>query len=900
MGRIEKCLMTRWMILLKCAFLSSSLFAAAPRYEQLPLSFEPGTELGTWQARGSGLIFSVTQHGAEVQRGWSRLGMNLVGASATAAITPEEPLPGRASYLIGSDPSRWRTNLPIFARLRVHQPYPGIDLIFYGNHSQLEYDFVVAPGADPARIRLRFSGMSGLRASPDGSLHLGFPSGELLQKHPVLYQNIDGARRSVSGTFVRRGSSEIAFAVGDYDHSKPLVIDPVLTYSTYGGMGATYQATAVAVDGSGNSYVTGSTTGPRGDTNIFVSKINPAGNMLIYTATIGGAGDDIANGIAIDSTGAAFLTGQTSSNDFPVKNAFQAQTAGNTDAFLLRLDPKGASLGFATYIGGSGQDRAFAITLDNAGNAYVTGDTTADFPTSATITPFQRGPFGGYDAFVARFDNNGNANYSTYFGGSLDDHGFAIAVDAAENVYITGSTQSSSALPISANAFQRTLGGNSDAFVCVFNPTLSRVIYSTYLGGGDIDSGQGIAVDGAGSVYVTGSTSSNNFPAVAGSYQTNPLGGVSDIFLTKLAVGGTALIYSTILGGRGDDYANALAVDGAGNAYITGSTTSNNFPVTNDARQRVRNRLTDAFLLGLNPAGTALVYSTYFGGSSDETGQGIALDGLGGVYIVGQTSSPDFPITAGSSQTTYGGGFTDAFVSRFSIGVTVPTLNAGGIVNAASFAFAPIAPGSLFSIFGSNFATGMNSAVITPLPLSLGGYSVEVNGAAVPLVYAGANQINAQLPFEAGPTSATVVVKGPNGTSATSPVSIAQAAPGIFIYGANHGVIQNNDDGSTNSAAKPAKAGHYIIVYYTGQGPLDNSIATGAATPASPVSRAKLKTTATIGGVDASIYFAGMTPGFVALAQANIQVPRLQSADYPLVLTVNGNPSNSVVVSVSQ
>lgn len=901
MGRGQRTLVNRGAALLVAGFsLTSSLFAAPGGYGRLPLSFEPAVESGVWAARGAGLNVTVTGAGANLRFGQANVGLRLAGGRTPNSVEPEQILPGRASYLLGNDRARWRTNLPTFGRLRIRHAYRGIDWVFYGNESQMEYDFVVAPGADPNQIRLRFTGISGIATMGDGSSRLSVPGGELIQKRPSLYQKIDGARHSVTGRFVPRGPREIAFAVGSYDRSKPLVIDPVLTYSTYVGAGATYQATAVTTDSSGNAYITGSTIGPRGDANIFVRKINPAGTALLYITTIGGAGDDIANAIAVDSSGAAFLTGQTLSNDLPVKNAFQPQTFGNTDAFLLRLDPTGTALLFSTYIGGSGQDRAFAIALDSQGNAYIAGDTTADFPTSTTQPPFQKGPFGGYDVFVARFDTTGNANYSTYFGGSLDEHAFAIALDAAGNAYITGSTQSAN-LPISTGAFQPGLGGVADAFVCEFNPTLSKVIYSTYLGGNDLDSGQGIAVDGAGNTYVAGSTSSNNFPAVTGSFRTSPLGGASDIFMTKLAPGGGTLIYSTFIGGHGDDFANALAVDGAGNAYITGSTTSADFPVTTDALELTRGRLSDAFVLGLNPSGTAVGYSTYFGGSGNETGQGIAVDGKGGVYVVGQTTSPDFPVSNGGAQPTYGGGATDAFVARFAIGGTEPSVNAGGIVNAASFVFAPIAPGSLFSIFGSNFVPTATSAASTPLPTTLGGYSIKVNGVAVPLIYAGPNQMNAQLPFEAAVSSSnTLTVTGVNGGSATSSFAVAQAAPGIFVYGSNHGVIQNNDDGSTNSATKPARAGRYIIVYYTGQGPLDHAVATGAATPASPVSTAKLKTTATIGGVTAPVYFAGMTPGFVGLAQANIQVPALQSADYPLVITVNGVPSNPAIVSVAQ
>lgn len=819
--------------------------------------------------------------------------MRLAGANASPALEAADPLPGRVDYFRGSDPARWLTNIPTYSRVRAKGVYPGIDLVYYGNQTRLEYDFVVAPGANPGRIHLRFDGVQTIRRDLEGNLILSTEAGSVTQRKPIVYQQIAGERREVAGRFVvnRR---DVSFALGPYEKSAPLIIDPVLSYASYLGGSGTDEGHAIVVDSAGNSYVAGSTNSTnRGDYDAFVRKINPTGTAFLYQMSFGGSGDDFANAIAVDTSGNIFLAGRTASSDFPNSaGAFQTRNAGGSDAFLLRVNPNTNQMVFSTYFGGSGDDRALALALDPQGNAYITGATSStDLQTSNTA--FQHSNAGGFDAFVAKFDPQGNAQFGTYFGGGADDRGYGIAADSAGNIFLAGSTDSNN-FPLS-NAGQISRAGNTDAFVTKMDPSGSTLLFSTYLGGGDNDIAEAIALDSGGNIYITGNTASSDFPMVQGSYQTSYQGGAADIFVTKLGPDGRSLAYSTYVGSHGDDFANGIAVDGSGQAYITGSTNSDQFPVTADAQQKTRAGASDAVVVKLDQQGRTLLYSTILGGGNDETGRAVAVDGTGNIYVTGITASNNFPATGQSVQARYGGGSTDAFVAKISFPTTPPTINANGVTNGASFLANQVSPGSLFSIFGSNFAVTAAGATSTPLPASLGGISVMVNGTAVPLVYVGTNQINAQLPYEIQPGTASLVVNGPGGSSASISFSVQLAAPGIFT--ASGRAVAQNQDGTLNTPSNPAKVGSVIVVYFTGTGPLNNSVPTGAVAPG--ISNATSSLSATIGGANANLNYLGLTPGFIGLAQANIVVPSLNTGDQAVNLTIAGATSNSAPVAVS-
>jgi hypothetical protein len=561
--------------------------------------------------------------------------------------------------------------------------------------------------------------------------------GEIRQSKPLIYQEVDGDKRIISGHYVLKGKHEIGFEVAMYDATKPLVIDPVLSYATYLGGSGDDAGLSIAVDSSGNAYVTGFTLSPNFPTtngafdttcgtdgschivefertflaeDVFVTKLNTTGSALVYSTYLGGSDDDTGLGIAVDSSGNAYVTGRTFSTDFPTTSGAlqEAKSSGSgfsgPDAFVAKLNPVGNSLVYSTYLGGSGQDSGTGIGLDSSGNAYVSGTTlSTDFPT--TNGAFQTSFTGGAqasegalnEAFVTKLNVTGSSLvYSTYLGGNSRDQAFSIAIDSSGNAYVTGET-SSTGFPITSEALQTSLRGLINAFVTKLNSTGTGLVYSTYLGGSSggivgeaVDEGLGIAVDSSGNAYVTGETRSVDFPTTIGAFQpTKP--GFFNSFVTKLNQTGSALIYSTYLGGTVEDSARSIAVDSAGNAHITGVTGSSNFSTTanafdttcgTDGSCNLNNGdlFNDTFVTKLNSTGSALVYSSYLGGSNDDGGEGIAVDSSGNAYVTGWTFSTNFPTTNGALQTTFGGsssGFTggpggDAFVAK---------VNQSGIIN---------------------------------------------------------------------------------------------------------------------------------------------------------------------------------------------------------------------------
>jgi Beta-propeller repeat len=627
------------------------------------------------------------------------LRMQLVGANPKASISGMKELTGKSNYFIGNDPKKWCTNVPNYARVRYANVYPGVDLVYYGDPAkadQLEYDFVVQPGADPSRIMLDVGTESmpapgyprrgTLDVATNGDRLVGAEGGEVVLQKPTVYQpsaNYElgtSDKQVFSGKYVLVGTHRVGFQVAAYDHSKPLVIDPTLVYSTY--LGAYWdKATGIAVDASGNAYVTGKTfsanfpttagafkTGLGGTaSDAFVSKLNGTGSALIYSTYLGGSSYDEGSGIAVDASGNAYVTGWTASGNFPTTaGAFQTTFGeGYDDAFVSKLNGTGSALIYSTYLGGSSYDEGHGIAVDASGKAYVTGLTySSDFPTTAGA--FQSALGGFDDAFVSKLNPAGSALlYSTYLGGSSYDEGDGIAVDASGDAYVTGLTYSSD-FPITAGAFQTKSRGGFDAFVSRLNADGST-LYATYLGGSRDDFGFGIAVDASGKAYVTGRTYSSNFPTTAGAFQATPGGGYSggydDAFVVKLNAAGTALVYSTYLGGSGDDVGYGIAVEASGNASVTGETYSSDFPTTPGAFQTILGGFDDAFVSKLNPAGSALLYSTYLGGNRIDEARGIAIDALGNAYVAGWTGSGNFPTTAGAFQTTRSGTF-NAFVAK--------------------------------------------------------------------------------------------------------------------------------------------------------------------------------------------------------------------------------------------
>jgi hypothetical protein len=648
--------------------------------------------------------------------------MKLVGANANAPVMGSDELPGKVNYFIGNDPKKWRTNVPTYAKVRFHNVYPGVDVEYYGNQGgQLEYDFIVAPGADPSAVALdvgagivpargRPQG-SPLRMDGDGGLMVHLDTADVSFHKPLVYQPDAGLSlvtrhlSLVQGRFLLDTQNRVHFALGAYDHTKPLIIDPVLSYSTYLGGSYVDSAYGIAVDSSGSAYVTGETTSVDFPTvnalqasNIagkegtaFVAKLNAAGTALVYSTYLGGNGRDIGYGIAVDSSGDAYVAGNTLSRDFPVVNAIQnynlARNLSTGTGFVAKLNASGSALVYSTYLGGSDGDVGSAIVVDSAGNAYVTGQTSSpDFPTTPGAFESTGGgaigvacyPSECIDAFVTKLNAAGSALvYSTFLGSiSAPDStvsqvtaGRGIALDPSGNAYITGIT-SATDFP-TANPLQATLKGPNNAFVAELNASGSELVYSTYLGGSGSDAGNSIAVDSSGSAYVTGVTSSTDFPAVDPFQATNKAAaaapGSTTGFVAKLNPGGSALAYSTYLGGSWSDAGYGIAVDSSGDAYVVGSTESKDFPTANPVQSAFDGEQ-NAFVTELNPAGSALVYSTYLGGSVQDTATGVAVDSSDNVYVAGNTGSPDFPTVNPLQASNAGATGKNLFVARLSLG----------------------------------------------------------------------------------------------------------------------------------------------------------------------------------------------------------------------------------------
>lgn len=686
---------------------AASQARVAQAYGQLPLSFEANQGQVDGQvnflSRGSGYTLflkpsevvlalgQVSAASGQCSAGEETvLRMQLVGGNSAAQAIGLNQQAGKSNYLIGSDTSQWHTNIANYGKVQFQNVYAGVDLIYYGNQRQLEYDFVLAPGADPQAIRLAFQGAAGMALDAHGNLVLHTAGDDVIEHAPVLYQETNGVRQAVSGHYVLEGNDQIGFAVGAHNASLQLVIDPVLSYCTYLGGNGNDEGHGIAVDGSGNAYVTGYTVSTHFPTknpwqsaysglrDVFVTKLNSTGSGLVYSTYLGGSGDDTGYGIAIDSAGNAYVIGTTDSANFPTAYAYQTALGGTNDAFVAKLNASGSALIYSTYFGGSSFDEARGIAVDGAGNAFVAGWTNspADFP--ITMGAFQTAGSGIGDAFVARLNTtaSGAASlvYSTYLGGSGSDRGFAVAVDGSLNAYVTGRTFSPD-FPTTPGAFQTTFPGSADVFVAKVNSAGSALVYGTFLGGSSGGGyGTAIAVDSSGCAYVTGWVSITDFPTMNA---LQPIfGGGIDAFVSRLNPSGSALLYSTYLGGSaqenpgGNDNIGGIAVDGSGNAYVTGFTLSSNFPTKNPLPgQSAFHGMTDVFVAKINTslAGAAsLVFSTYLGGNDAEEGYGIAVDTSGNVYVTGESQSNDFPTTKGAFQRNKSGGVhsEEAFVTK--------------------------------------------------------------------------------------------------------------------------------------------------------------------------------------------------------------------------------------------
>jgi hypothetical protein len=679
--------------------------AISARVAALPLRFDRNQ--GQWEpgvafaAQGPGFSLLMTSEGPALvlhKRGLAvgRPGDPVVGKDAAAVVkmtvvggrsvapTASDPTAGVSHYLVGSDPRAWRRGVEGYSRIHYASVLPGVDLVFYGNDQRaLEYDMVLAPGTDPNAVALRFDGSDASEVDARGALVLHTRAGVVEQPEPIAYQMsvADGRRVPVAARYRRRSDGTIGFALGRWDRTRALVIDPVIVYSTLlGGSApagtASAGASAVALDQAGNIYIAGDATatdlarGPAfqatnhgGLEDVFVSKLSADGSTLVYTTYLGGSQLDEALGIAVDATGQVSVAGITESNDFPTASAIQSSYLGVEDGFVAKLSADGSSLVYSTYLGGSGYTEGWAVANDAAGNSYAVGETNcADFPTTAaTLQPTSGG---GFDAFATKLSPSGSLIYSTFIGGTSGDGASSIAVDSVGNAFVAGSTDSVD-FP-GTGVVQPGLQGAADSFVVKLNADASAFIYSKFFGGSGNDWDYGIAIDAAGAAYLTGVTQSANFPTFS-AFQPTYHAGIEDAFAAKLSPDGTALVYSTFLGGSQRDWGYGVAVDRAGSATFIGKTRSPDFPLVS-AMQTYHGIPDDGWVAKLAANGSP-VYSTFIGGSQGAAIGGVTIDGAGNAVLAGGTGSPDFPTTPLAYQRTFVGQG-DALVMKLSTPAT--------------------------------------------------------------------------------------------------------------------------------------------------------------------------------------------------------------------------------------
>ena len=909
-------------------------------YGQLPLAFEPadsqnGREV-RFVARASGYnLYLTSREAVLLDRSATAasggrapvLRMRLAAGNIRPRLLAARELPGKSHYIRGSNPALWRTNVPQYEQVKYEGIYPGVDLVFHGRQRRIEFDFIVAPGASPANIVFSFQGVEQLDLDALGNLVLQRSTGALRLEKPVIYQEAGGIKKTTAGRYVLKGRNRVGFEVARYDPARPLIIDPVLSYASYLGGASDEFGSAVAVDSQGNAYITGSTASINFPTanalasnlspplsknlDIFVTKLNAAGSAVVYSTYLGGSGDDVGMGIAVDSAGAAYLTGTTSSSDFPLMLPVQKTFGGGSppipaDAFVLKLNAAGSGLVYSTYLGGSANETARSIAVDAAGNAYVTGLTSStDFPVRNALQPANNG---GTDAFLVKVNPAGNLFvYATYLGGVYSDIGYAVTVDAAGNAYVAGWTYSPD-FP-TANPLQPSNQGSADAFVAKINPAGSALVFSTYLGGQSDDLGMGIALDSNSNVYVAGTTGSANFPTLNAAQTqfgaSNLLG--ADAFITKLKADGSALVYSTYLGGSGVDVGMAIAVGADGSAYVSGETASADFPVSS-AIQQSGAGFDECFVAKLNPAGSAFDYATLLGGSGQDAGNSIALDASAAVYVVGSSTSADFPVTYGAFQTG-NQGLTDALVMKIVAGTAQPRITT---ISAASLqAGGAVAAESIVSGFGSGLATSAEQAGTLPLPTVLAGSSVKVKDAAgterlAPLFYASPGQVNYEIPEGTSNGLAAVTVISGSQVLAAGTVAVATVAPGLFSANSNgQGVAAGSSlkvGADQSRTSQPifqcGAAGGCVPVPVDLGGPTDQVFLILFGTGIR--GRSSLSAvTATVGNQTVNVGFAG-PQGMVGLDQVNLGPlpPSLAGqGQVDVVLTVDSETANTVTVS---
>jgi hypothetical protein len=715
------------------------------------------------------------------------LQFKLNGSAKNPVIMGEDPQPGRVNYFIGANPAKWLTNIPTYGRVRYKNVYPGIDIVYYGSHRQLEYDFEIFPGADPSKIQFEIKGASHIELDHEHNLVVSIGKDHLTLANPKIYEVLGNQHVPVLGNYTITDSTHIGFQIEQHDATKPLVIDPVLIYSTYLGGSGDDEARAIKVDSAGNVYVGGYTDStdfplatlgslPAGSPHVFVAKLDPSGSTLLYSDFIGGSNQDYGYALALDASNNVVVTGTTSSYDFPVVNAYQATYPGSSNGFLTKLSSDGSALLYSTYLGGNGVDIPSSVAVDYNNNAVIAGYTSStNFPVSnayqPTVSPNAGGMFGWY-GFVTKFTADGSSlAYSTYFGGSSNvayNCGgspcwgqpsttiSSMALDSAGNVYLGGVTNTYD-LPVTPGSYQSTNVTQQNALVSFVSKlgSAGNLVYSTYFyeSSGLLTDIQAIAVDSGGSVYATGQAiSDGTFPITTTTICDPSVYGPSCSygFVTKFNANASMLEYSTFLGPNNLAFLSSIVLDSSNNAYVSGVTSSNSFATVNAIEPYTGGN--DLFLAKLDTGGATQIWATYVGGSADENSAGLAIDSSNNLYLAGTTTSADFPFTPGAFQGVYGGN-TDSVVLKIA-----PASSASVSLNPDSLDFAASDIGSTGSP-QTVLLRNMGSAALAISSITAAGDFAESDNCGVSVQAAGNCSVSVTFsPTAAGLRNGTIQI----------------------------------------------------------------------------------------------------------------------------------------------
>jgi uncharacterized protein (TIGR03437 family) len=861
-------------------FLSLFLFASIAATADEPVFFEAHGD--SYVSRGAGYVLSVSPSGAVLAVPGGRVRMRMVGSNAAARLEALEPLPAFETY----------------GQVLRRSVYAGVDLLFHGNGTRLEYDFRVAAGSSAREIALAFEGAGRPEIDARGDLVLHAGTAEIRQPMPVAYQLVNGQRRDVAASYRLDKLGRVRFRLGPHDSSKELVIDPTLVFDKV--FGAPYSAAgAVALDAQGNVYVAGQSTlapgGPAGD--IFVEKWNASGDQLIYSAHLGGNnGNDQVTGMVVDSSGSAYLVGATGSPNFTVtSNAFQKSLIGNRNAFVAKLRPDGTGLVYASFLGG-GYEQTGGIAIDASGAAYLTGSTVSNFPVTANA--FQKTPganctvnsgFINYpttgDAFVAKVSpDGGSLEYSSYLGGGCGDFGYGILANSDGTAWVVGATFSPN-FPVTADALQPAYGGGfGDGFLVQVSAEGDRLAYSTFLGGTDYDTINAITSDLAGHLYLTGASNGFSQPASPGAYQPQPIGYCltldlgppifnidGNAFVMKLNPTGTAITGLTYIGSACEASGAAIAVDSADAPWIVGFGSAS-FPMASPLELQA-----GGFVSKFSPDLTQLLFSTTVSGSVLD----VAIDASGMAYVAGAAIPPGI-----SSATA----FTRAYVAEIDAAPIAVSLD--NVLSASPF-LAPseaetLVPGKVIRVVGR----GIGPAVKTPgvinggvLATTVAGVKVTFDGVAAPLLYESSTEIGCIVPFAIAGRSTTTLQVTYNGVASNAvPVPLQATSPEVLeVY---------NSDFSPNSASNPAKAGSIVILYLTGAGQTVPA-STDGEVYATPLPRPE-STVQIEGAGPLAVTFAGAADGLAdGILQVNFQAPPAMPSQLANGLTLSAGPAST-------